>query len=509
MRCQDNVRDLLVMTHDRIQEVLDSARTHYDALAHLCDAIALLDMCHSFADNVSLSTETWCRPLVSEGSTNAHINVRTPATAHNTTTSDLTTVSGPGFQIVGGRYGISSSSAAAESVEDGGPAGMIANDTYVDEGKNFTLITGINGSGKSTYLKQIAIIVILAHCGSHVPAEQAVIPVRDRLCTRIGNADDQEHNISTFMHEMKETAFICRNATDRSLVCLDELGRATSNEDGVAIAWSLSEYLLKKRALCFFVTHYPHLNRLADVYPNVQNVHLEASVGEGEGRGSSSIRYTHKVKSGCCSVSTDYGVELAAACGWTLDTQQDARGMETTARELLPGDAVCHRGEGSEARAQAFKLAVAAEKALQPLIANLDSITSMEGLREALHVTQQGLVAGVGNDVLSKAEHLLYRGLQRFRQPSEDPAPGNGLEMHNASRNDDNNAATKSDSSLSSSTSSSSSSSSSSCSTSSCSTSSSSSSSVSSEDENSSLSSPSRSVRDGTVGRPGSDARTK
>jgi len=75
-------------------------------------------------------------------------------------------------------------------------------------------------------------LIVLAHCGSYVPAEEAFIPIRDRLCTRIGTSDDQEHNISTFMQEMKETAFICRNATDRSLILIDELGRATSNEDG-------------------------------------------------------------------------------------------------------------------------------------------------------------------------------------------------------------------------------------------------------------------------------------
>lgn len=87
----------------------------------------------------------------------------------------------------------------------------------------------------------MAIIVILAHCGAFVPAEEASIPVRDKILTRIGTSDDQEHNMSTFMLEMKETAFICANATDKSLILIDELGRATSNEDGVAIAWGISE----------------------------------------------------------------------------------------------------------------------------------------------------------------------------------------------------------------------------------------------------------------------------
>jgi hypothetical protein len=118
------------------------------------------------------------------------------------------------------------------------------------------------------------------------------------------------------MLEMKETAFICRNATHKSLILMDELGRATSNEDGVAIAWAVSEFLLVKRAFTFFVTHYPQLSSLADVYPNVQNQHLGATISAER---SGEIRYTHKIMPGPCIMSTDYGVEMAATCGWPAD----------------------------------------------------------------------------------------------------------------------------------------------------------------------------------------------
>lgn len=197
------------------------------------------------------------------------------------------------------------------------------------------------GSGKSTYLKQIALITVLAHCGSYVPAEQAIVPMRDRLCCRIGNADDQEHNLSTFMLEMKETAFICNHATSRSLVLVDELGRATSNEDGVAIAWATAEHLLKKRAMTFFVTHYPQLSCLASIYPSVQNIHLEASVSLNSDEG---IRYTHKVKPGACTISTDYGLELAAACGWPSEVVADAREIQEEVKARLPNDSFCQNG---------------------------------------------------------------------------------------------------------------------------------------------------------------------
>lgn len=123
-----------------------------------------------------------------------------------------------------------------------------------------------------------------------------------------------EHNISSFMLEMKETAFICNNASPKSLILIDELGRATSNEDGVAIAWAVSEKLLAKRAMTFFVTHYPQLCQLANAYPSVQNQHLEAFVSRGPN--NAGISYTHKIAPGPCNVTADYGVEMAVACGW-------------------------------------------------------------------------------------------------------------------------------------------------------------------------------------------------
>ncbi|KAL7533091.1 hypothetical protein ACHAXR_005033, partial [Thalassiosira sp. AJA248-18] len=233
-RAQENVQDLLLMTHGRIQEVLQIARDNYDCIASLSDAIALLDMCHCFADNVASSRLSWCRPVLSDRD-------REP------NQEDGSAGGGGAIAIRNGRYAIDVSSTGVNASLDGGD--FVPNDTYSSALQNFTVITGINGSGKSTYLKQIALIVILAHCGSYVPADEALLPIRDQICTRIGTSDDQEHNISTFLLEMKETAMICNSTTEKSLFLLDELGRATSNEDGVAVAWSVSEYLLTKRAM--------------------------------------------------------------------------------------------------------------------------------------------------------------------------------------------------------------------------------------------------------------------
>jgi DNA mismatch repair protein MSH4 len=328
-RARDNMNDLLVMTHDLVQGVMDVARKHYDAIAAVCDAIALLDLCHSFADSVTLSPLPWCRPILSER--------RTSGRKLTSVGSVDPLESGGALIIRNGRYCMDFSSTGL----GGGSAAnkYIPNDTYASEGIEFTLITGINGSGKSTYLKQIAIIFILAHCGSYVPAEHAAIPLIDHLCTRIGNEDDQVHNMSTFMLEMKETALLCNNATRNSLVLLDELGRATSNEDGVAIAWAVAEYLIKMSAITFFVTHYPQMTNLASIYPSAQNIHLESSVRHSD-QGVGDILYTHRVKQGKCAVSS-YGVELASACGWPTDVVFLAKKYETQVEPLLSRQSMC------------------------------------------------------------------------------------------------------------------------------------------------------------------------
>jgi DNA mismatch repair ATPase MutS len=126
------------------------------------------------------------------------------------------------------------------------------------------------------------------------------------------------------MLEMKETAFICRNAGPKSLILIDELGRATSNEDGVAIAWSVSEFLLAKRAMTFFVTHYPQLAKLSEVYSGVQNQHMGASICN---KHNGEVSYSHKLVPGVCSVSSDYGVEMATSCGWPDDVVESVSDM--------------------------------------------------------------------------------------------------------------------------------------------------------------------------------------
>ena len=170
------------------------------------------------------------------------------------------------------------------------------------------IITGPNMGGKSTYMRQIALIALLAHCGCYVPAKRVRLGVLDQIFTRIGAADDLASGRSTFMVEMTETANILHNATAQSLVLMDEVGRGTSTFDGLALAFAIARYLLSKnRSFTLFATHYFELTKLAEEFKQIQNVHLDAV--EYKHR----IVFLHKVAEGPASQS--YGLQVAALAG--------------------------------------------------------------------------------------------------------------------------------------------------------------------------------------------------
>ncbi len=170
------------------------------------------------------------------------------------------------------------------------------------------LITGPNMGGKSTYMRQVALIALLAHCGSYVPAKNVCMGVLDQIFTRIGAADDLASGRSTFMVEMTETANILHNATPQSLVLMDEVGRGTSTFDGLALALAIARHLVtKNRSFTLFATHYFELTKLADEFKSIQNVHLDAV--EYKHR----IVFLHKVAEGPASQS--YGLQVAALAG--------------------------------------------------------------------------------------------------------------------------------------------------------------------------------------------------
>lgn len=203
-----------------------------------------------------------------------------------------------GLEIVGGRHPV------VEQIAQP----FIANDVSLTPYRQLLLITGPNMGGKSTYMRQTALIVLLAHCGCYVPATSVRIGNIDRIFTRIGASDDLAGGRSTFMVEMTETANILHNATEHSLVLLDEIGRGTSTFDGLSLAWAVAKQLLEKnRSYTLFATHYFELTRIVEEFKQAANVHLDA-VEHGKG-----IAFLHRVEEGPASQS--YGLQVAQLAG--------------------------------------------------------------------------------------------------------------------------------------------------------------------------------------------------
>ncbi|WP_092518839.1 DNA mismatch repair protein MutS [Xenorhabdus japonica] len=214
-----------------------------------------------------------------------------------------------GIQITGGRHPV---------VEQVLSEPFIANPLTLSSQRRLLIITGPNMGGKSTYMRQTALITLLAYIGSFVPAEKAVIGPVDRIFTRVGASDDLASGRSTFMVEMTETANILHNATEYSLVLMDEIGRGTSTYDGLSLAWACAENLANRiKAMTLFATHYFELTTLPEKLEGVVNIHLDA-VEHGD-----AIAFMHNVQEGAASKS--YGLAVASLAGVPRDVIKRAR----------------------------------------------------------------------------------------------------------------------------------------------------------------------------------------
>ena len=268
------------------EAVLADLQADLPALQRIARAVAHTDLLASLAD-VALS-RNYCRPEFTEE---------------------------PGLLIEGGRHPVVEGELSANSV---GGESFIANDTQLGEQRRLLLITGPNMGGKSTYMRQTALIALMAHVGSFVPASRAVLGPLDQIFTRIGASDDLASGRSTFMVEMTESASILHHATERSLVLMDEVGRGTSTFDGLALAFAICRHLVvKNRSLTLFATHYFELTLLANEYAALANVHLGA-VEHGE-----RIVFLHAVAEGPASQS--YGIQVAALAGIPASVLKAAR----------------------------------------------------------------------------------------------------------------------------------------------------------------------------------------
>jgi DNA mismatch repair protein MutS len=263
-------------------EVLTGLQADLPQLQQVGQAVACLDLLAGFAETAQ--RRNYCRPLFSDE---------------------------PGLLIEGGRHPV-----VEGQLGDGET--FIANETRLSDERRLLLITGPNMGGKSTYMRQTALIALLAHVGSYVPATRAVLGPLDQIFTRIGAADDLAGGRSTFMVEMTESAAILHHASERSLVLMDEVGRGTSTFDGMALAFAICRHLLEKnRCLTLFATHYFELTLLANEYPELANVHLDA-IEHGE-----RIVFLHAVEEGPANQS--YGIQVAALAGIPASVLKAAR----------------------------------------------------------------------------------------------------------------------------------------------------------------------------------------
>ncbi|TNN42249.1 MutS 4 [Liparis tanakae] len=225
-RCDEALREIFHMSYVVMCQLLGTIHQHIHCLYKLSDAVSMLDMLLSLANVCTISD--YVRPEFTDT-----------------------------LAIKQGRHPI------LERIVGQQP---VSNNSYISEGSNFVIITGPNMSGKSTYLKQVALCQIMA---------QIAFRVADQIFTRIGVDDDFETNSSTFMLEMKEISYIIHNASDRSLIIVDELGRGTSAEEGIGICHSVCEFLLGLKAFTLFATHFLELCQLESLYPNAENQHME------------------------------------------------------------------------------------------------------------------------------------------------------------------------------------------------------------------------------------------
>ncbi len=251
------------------EAVLQQLGAHIDELQRIARAVARLDVLVSLAAHAARNQ--WCKPAL---------------------------VATEGLDIVQGRHPV-----VENAIER-----FIANDCRLTPDRRLLLITGPNMGGKSTYMRQLALITLLAYVGSYVPATSASIGPVDRIFTRIGAADDLAGGYSTFMVEMMESAAILHGATGQSLVLMDEVGRGTSTFDGLALAWAIATGLLQQnRCYTLFATHYFELTQLPQKHPGCANVHLSAVEHKD------SIVFLHAVQEGPASQS--YGLQVAQLAG--------------------------------------------------------------------------------------------------------------------------------------------------------------------------------------------------
>ncbi|KAI0409726.1 muts domain V [Xylaria palmicola] len=292
-RITDSHNEAVMLSDKVIRQLLDNVREHVPELFRVCEGIALLDMIASFAQ--SATTRDYVRPEI--GDTMALKSARHPI---------------------------------CERVN---PERFVPNDAYASQQHRFQVITGCNMSGKSTYIRTVALLQVMAQIGSFVPAQYAAFPIVQQLFVRMSTDDNIEANMSTFSLEMREMAFILRNINNKSLAVIDELGRGTSSRDGLAIALAISEALIQSNSNVWFATHFEELARILGSRLGVLNLHLETVVSSPSAE-PARMTMLYRIKSGLVQ-EKNYGLNLARAMGFPEQFIEAAQEVSRTLTESI------------------------------------------------------------------------------------------------------------------------------------------------------------------------------
>ncbi|KAJ3723913.1 muts domain V-domain-containing protein [Lentinula raphanica] len=297
-RMQDALDETLILSDKIIQDLVTEILVSVGALYKASEAVALVDMLWAFAHSAISDSKT--------------------STVRPEFTGTLA--------VKSGRHPI------LETVQSAGT--LVPNDVFCDDSSSFQIIQGPNMSGKSTYLRQVALLSVMAMCGSFVPAEYASFRIHDALLTRLSNDDDLEKSLSTFASEMATSAMILGLATDRSLVLVDELGRGTSPREGIGISHAIAEGLIEQKCFVFFATHFAELSTTLSRQPSVVKAHFLENQRTSQSASNFGMTFQYKIVDGAPEGNTHYGLELARLADLPSDVLTEASRVSKRLAEL-------------------------------------------------------------------------------------------------------------------------------------------------------------------------------
>ncbi|KAG8742868.1 MutS protein msh4 [Ceratobasidium sp. 428] len=370
-RLRDSLDEALILSDQIVKALVEKIIEDVGVLYKASEAIALMDMLWAFAHTSIL---------------------------HNYTRPEFTGT----LAIKAGRHPV------LETIQAAG--NFVPNDTYACDGSCFQIVEGPNMSGKSTYLRQVGVLVVLAMCGCFVPAEYASFRIHDALLTRLSNDDDPERSLSTFAKEMMTSSMILSVATNNSLILIDELGRGTSPIEGVGLAHAIAEEIIKIRAFTFFTTHFQQLTQTLSKYPTVVNLHLAVEKSTRADQGAFRLKFRHLLVDGKANTIDHYGLELARLADLPSSVLAVARGVST---KLKAQDDARQAASESNAIAARRKILLRLRVQLQQALEH--SALDDDALLKYLEGIQRDTVLAL-KDLLPVESHA---------RPSE---PGSGVE---------------------------------------------------------------------------------